>query len=93
MAAAVYAVAARYGLDIPADLSVVGFDDTLIATTVWPQLTTVRQPIAEMASAAVDVLIQIVRSGTAARDLGHVRRLLDYTIVERGSTGPAGRRA
>ena len=91
MAAAVYAVAARYGLDIPADLSVVGFDDTLIATTVWPQLTTVRQPIAEMASAAVDVLIQIVRSGTAARDLGHVRRLLDYTIVERGSTGPASR--
>lgn len=91
MAAAVYAVANRHGLEIPADLSVAGFDDTLIATTVWPQLTTVRQPIAEMAAAAVDLLIRVVRSGRAVDDRGMARRLLDYTIIERESLGPAPR--
>ena len=51
MAAAAISVAHRRGLDVPRDLSVVGFDDTPIATTVWPELTTVRQPIAAMAEA------------------------------------------
>ena len=89
MAAAVYAVANRHGLEIPTDLSVVGFDDTLIATTVWPQLTTVRQPIAEMAAAAVDLLIRVVRSGRAVDDRGMARRLLDYAVIERQSLAPA----
>ncbi len=34
---------------VPRDLTVVGFDDTLIASTVWPELTTIQQPIARMA--------------------------------------------
>ena len=34
--AAVVAVAHRLGLDVPRDLTVVGFDDTALATTVWP---------------------------------------------------------
>ncbi len=45
MAAAVVSVAHRRGLDVPRDLSVVGFDDSSSATTVWPELTTIRQPI------------------------------------------------
>jgi LacI family transcriptional regulator len=51
MAAAAISVAHRRALDVPGDLSVVGFDDTPIATTVWPELTTIRQPIAAMAEA------------------------------------------
>src|ERR1700761_231643 len=47
MAAATMAVAHRRGLDVPADLTVAGFDDTPLATTVWPALTNVRKPIAE----------------------------------------------
>ena len=37
------------GLDVPGDLTVAGFDDAALATTIWPELTTVRQPIIEMA--------------------------------------------
>jgi LacI family transcriptional regulator len=61
MAAAVVSVAHRRGLDVPRDLSVVGFDDTSAATTVWPELTTVRQPVAAMADSAVDILLRSIR--------------------------------
>ncbi|MET0382338.1 MAG: LacI family DNA-binding transcriptional regulator, partial [Burkholderiaceae bacterium] len=57
MALGVLAVAQREGLAVPRDLSIVGFDDSRAATQVWPALTTVRQPVAEMAMAAVDLLL------------------------------------
>ncbi len=60
MAAAVIASAHRFNLRVPEDLTVVGFDDTQTATAIWPQLTTVRQPISEMASGAVELLAQIL---------------------------------
>ena len=41
--------------------SVVGFDDTVTATTVWPELTTIRQPIAAMADAALNLLLRKIR--------------------------------
>ena len=50
MAAATVAIAHRMGLDVPSDLTVVGFDDAPLATTIWPELTTVRQPIMDMAA-------------------------------------------
>jgi LacI family transcriptional regulator len=53
MAAATIAVAHQRGLDVPGDLTVCGFDDTTLATTIWPELTTVHQPIADMARAAI----------------------------------------
>ena len=61
MAAAAISVAHRRGLDVPRDLSVVGFDDTPTATTVWPELTTVRQPIAAMAGSAIELLLRSIR--------------------------------
>lgn len=45
MAAAVIAVAHGMHLQVPEDLTVCGFDDTPVATTVWPELTTIHQPI------------------------------------------------
>jgi DNA-binding LacI/PurR family transcriptional regulator len=72
MAAAVIAEAHRRGLDVPRDLTVVGFDDTLIASTIWPELTTIQQPIARMAAEAVDMLVGSVRGGRAgALQQGH----------------------
>lgn len=57
MAAGVVHAARMRGLDVPRDLSIVGFDDTPIAAHVWPPLTTVRWPIASMARSAALKLI------------------------------------
>jgi LacI family transcriptional regulator len=61
MAAAAISVAHRRGLDVPRDLSVVGFDDTPTATTVWPELTTIRQPIAAMGESSIELLLRSIR--------------------------------
>jgi LacI family transcriptional regulator len=57
MAAGVMNAAQQAGYRIPEDVSVCGFDDGIVAMTVWPYLTTIHQPIAEMASSAVKMLI------------------------------------
>ena len=56
MAAGVIAAAHKAGVSVPTELSIAGFDDSVIATVVWPQLTTVRQPIKDMAAAAVNMV-------------------------------------
>lgn len=88
MAAAVISVAHRRGLDVPRDLSVVGFDDTPTATTVWPELTTIRQPIAAMANAAFNLLLRKIRekkNGNAAEPIDH---LFAHVLVKRNSDAP-----
>ena len=84
MAAAVISVAHRRGLDVPRDLSVVGYDDTSAATTVWPELTTIRQPIAAMADSAVDILLRSIRRKD--RDIHMVvDHVVAHELVERAS--------
>jgi LacI family transcriptional regulator len=73
---------------VPADLTVAGFDDTPLATTVWPALTTVRQPIAEMAREAVRLLIDQIRKGRTAETAPVRHKLLKFTLIERESTAP-----
>ena len=90
MAAAVVAVAHRRHLDVPVDLSVCGFDDTAIASTIWPELTTIRQPIAEMARRAVDLLASDLRSGRAGKSAKPTHVTLDYTLVRRQSDAAPG---
>lgn len=58
MAAGVVHVARDRGLEVPRDLSVVGFDDTAIAQTIWPPLATVRWPIRTMARSAARKLLE-----------------------------------
>jgi LacI family transcriptional regulator len=91
MAAAAVAVAHRLRLDVPRDVTIVGFDDTPLATTVWPALTTVRQPVADMARAAVTLLLEQIRRRRAGAPQQFVQKLLDYTLVERESSARAGR--
>jgi LacI family transcriptional regulator len=87
MAAAVSAVAHGMGIAVPSELSIGGFDDTPVASTIWPQLTTIHQPIADMAATAVDLA-----AGLARRDVeGDPARkpvLAELTLVVRQSTAP-----
>ncbi|MDT7838608.1 LacI family DNA-binding transcriptional regulator [Aquabacterium sp. OR-4] len=85
MAAATVAIAHRMGLDVPSDLTVVGFDDAPLATTIWPELTTVRQPIAEMAAAAVDLVVRQVRSRRNGESIAPEQMLMDFELVRRQS--------
>lgn len=57
MAAGVVSVANDLGLSVPEDLAVCGFDDTILATTISPRLTTIKQPIYEMGYKAASLLI------------------------------------
>jgi len=91
MGAAAVNVAHRRGLLVPRDLSVVGFDDTAPATTVWPELTTIRQPVSAIASAALDLLLARIRAERGGYDLPAGERILDYELVVRESAGPAPR--
>ncbi|KQN06858.1 LacI family DNA-binding transcriptional regulator [Sphingomonas sp. Leaf25] len=89
MAAAVISVAHRRGLHVPDDLSIVGFDDTSLATTTWPEITTVRQPIAAMAEAAVELLLARIRDQRAGQSRVAEERILDHELIVRESAGPA----
>jgi len=80
MAAGVLAVAHDRGVDLPAALSVVGFDDTTLARSVWPPLTTIHQPMAELAYAATELLL-------AGGDTV-IHRRLPHELIERGSVAP-----
>ncbi len=92
MAAATVAVAHRRGLDVPGDLTVVGFDDSALATTIWPELTTIHQPIADMSRAAVDLLAAMFR-GRRTGAVEEPRHLvLDYTLIRRQSDAAPRRR-
>jgi len=86
MAAAVIAVAHGMHLDVPDDLAVCGFDDTPVATTVWPELTTIHQPITDMASHAVALLLEHIRAQRSGQSYMLQHRLMPYTLVEREST-------
>ncbi|MES1199875.1 MAG: LacI family DNA-binding transcriptional regulator [Pseudomonadota bacterium] len=86
-AAAVCMVAHSLGLHIPNDLSVAGFDDSPIASAIWPSLTTIRQPFAAMAASAVKALSL---SPNQAQDGRIARTYLErHELVVRESTGPA----
>ena len=82
------------GRRVPADVSVVGFDDIDLAAYVEPPLTTVRQPFAELGRGAVEALVRRLRDGTGETDgRGGVEApprvvRLPVELVVRNSTGP-----
>lgn len=57
------------GMRIPEELSIAGFDDTPLASRMWPPLTTVRQPIREMADQATRLLIRKLHGDEEREDL------------------------
>jgi len=84
VAAGVVGRLADRGVPVPDRLSVVGFDDTSLASMITPRLTTVRLPMAQAGEVAVGLLVDVLR-GTPAR--GAVE--LPAELIVRASTGPA----
>ena len=88
MAAGALVAAHRRGLDVPGTLSVVGFDDAPLASTVWPSLTTIRQPIEEMGARAVGMLIARLRARPTLRPRQTKLETALLELVERESASP-----
>jgi LacI family transcriptional regulator len=85
MAAGVLHVAQEMGIEVPAELSVAGFDDTPLARYVYPSLTTIRQPIRAMAQGAVDCLIRHIRRRPGMAAEGPDSQRFEYELVIRHS--------
>jgi DNA-binding LacI/PurR family transcriptional regulator len=83
LAIGVYRAAREEGLRIPEDLSVVGFDDLPVARWVGPPLTTVRQPLTEMAEAAARLVLEL---GREQEERAATRMELATSLVVRSST-------
>lgn len=85
MAAATVAVAHREHLDVPTDITVCGFDDTDMASTIWPELTTIRQPIRQMTACAVSSIARIVRARRASERIPIENTTMPYDLIRRES--------
>jgi LacI family transcriptional regulator len=85
LARGVIEAARSFGMSVPDDLSVVGFDDTEIARIASPPLTTVRQPLQEMGAVALRTVLRLVAGEKI--DSNHVE--LATELVVRASTAPA----
>lgn len=90
MAAGVIAMAHRHHIDVPGELTVCGFDDTFFATTIWPTITTIRQPIAEMSSKAIEMLEKKIRGHRRhpGREIKSKHKEFDFLLMLRDSDAP-----
>lgn len=91
MAAGVISLCHGMRIRIPYDLSVCGFDDTPLATTIWPQITTIHQPLSEMGQAAVATISDKIREVREGKPVNPRQLILEYSLQERASTGPVSR--
>jgi DNA-binding LacI/PurR family transcriptional regulator len=89
MAIGILQAARELGVDVPGDLSVVGFDDVDLAKALTPALTTVRQPLQEMGRAASSLLFRLLDGQRV--DVTRVE--LSTRLIVRSSTAPPRRRA
>lgn len=87
MAVGAMHAAARLGLQVPEDLSIIGYDNIRLATMVHPPLTTVHQPLREIGQEAAAKLLQMAESGQAARSLIVPHRIMErQTVKDMNST-------
>jgi LacI family transcriptional regulator len=89
MAVGVYQAVRKAGLRVPDDLSIVGFDDSSIATRIWPTLTTVRLPIRYMGRTAVQLLVS--NHDPAAMEPPVVTSVMPSLIIRDSTAAPSGK--
>jgi len=76
----------KAGLDVPGDISVVGYDDIPLASAMSPALTTAAQPVDQLGALSTELLLSRIEDGA----VGTAQRItLETTLVVRGSSGPA----
>lgn len=92
MAAATVAIAHRRGLDVPGDLTVCGIDDTALSTIIWPQLTTIRQPVSEMSGFAVDLLVRMIKARRSEKIETVTHMVVEHELIRRHSDAAPRRR-
>ena len=80
IAAQILQVCRKKGIRVPEDMKLIGFDDVNIASLTTPQITTIHQPIREMAEMAVTLLIQAKEGKLVPK-----RSTLPVMLVERES--------
>ncbi|HET7580125.1 MAG TPA: LacI family DNA-binding transcriptional regulator [Bacillales bacterium] len=81
IAAGALSIAYKMGIKVPDELSVVGFDNTMIAEMSIPPLTTVAQPLFDMGRTASEMLFSMIRNKTKTID----SRIMPHQIIERKS--------
>ena len=86
MAVGALLAARERGLGAPEDVTIVGFDDSEVSRISWPRITTVRQPVYEMAVSATDQVLQQLEGGEVTMRVDHPHQLL-----VRESSGPPRR--
>lgn len=85
MAFGIMSVAQQLGIRIPQDLSIAGFDDTPGCELIWPHLTTIKQPVMDMAYAAADILLERNTGDEDGPPFASIVRELPFTLIERDS--------
>lgn len=85
MAAGLVTAASTAGISVPDDLSVVGFDDSAVATRMRPELTTIHQPLRELGEVAIEKLIDSFQY--ERKDYSR-RVVLDHNFILRNTTAP-----
>ena len=83
MAAGVVSVAGGRGISVPEALTVAGFDDTPLAKILWPQLTTIKQPIYDMGHRAANILINPPKDEDRLTSY-----CMEHDLIIRDSTAP-----
>lgn len=76
------------GRTVPTQLSVVGFDDLLLAAHTVPALTTLRMPMAEIVAEGVKLVVELARDPSASRD-PRVTVFEPSLIIRQSTTSPA----
>lgn len=81
MAIAAIKVCGTLGMRIPQDIKIIGYDDVSIASLVSPQITTIRQPLAQMSELSVKLIEDLVKKKAVPTE-----NCLPVELIERGTT-------
>ena len=81
VAVSTYKVLRNHGIRVPEDMQLIGFDDISVDSLISPEISTIRQPVADMGKKAVEIIFQYAK-GAAFQE----KNIFDVTLVERETT-------